>query len=480
MSRSFALLCAAFLITTTLLFAAVASIATAQDPEILPGMAGDSLPAGELPLLTPPFAGGRTPAFDADGNLLDPADTDPAATDSPKTGSADADAPKPRDFGVTGDWFGTRTQLRDNGISFKTNATQFYQGVASGGVNDTFRYGLKLDYFGVIEGEKLLGWDGFYINLHGETRVGQSVNTDVGALLPTDFALYFPQPTGTATALTNLQFQQYLNDEFVVTLGKINTPDGVNIHPFMGGYGTDRFMSMAYVINPMLGRILPYSTPGAAITYLRDLDPIYTFMVVDPMGLPGTSGVPNMFSNGVSVYSQLRIPVRPFDLPGHQTLEVAYSNGTFTSLSPDPYVIYPVGPATAPPQHGSWAVNYGFDQLLVVDPNNDRRGWGVFGNIGMSDGDPNPIRWFLNAGVAGMSPLRSRPYDSFGAAYHYLGTSRALRNAFSLGDEQGCELYYDAAVTKWFRLTADIQVINLAQPAADTALVLGLRGKLIF
>jgi porin len=197
-----------------------------QDPEILPGMPGDSLPAGELPLLTPPFLEDRDSSADF-------------SAESTKT-----DAPKPRDYGVTGDWFGARSTLREDGISFKTNITQFYQGIAAGGLNETFHYGLKLDYFAVIEGEKLLGWEGFYVNLHGETRTGESINADVGALLAPDFALYFPQPNGTANALTNVQFQQYLTDDFVVTLGKINTPDGVNIHPFMGGYGTDRFMSM--------------------------------------------------------------------------------------------------------------------------------------------------------------------------------------------------------------------------------------------
>jgi hypothetical protein len=35
---------------------------------------------------------------------------------------------------LTGDWVGFRTSLQDNGITFDLSTTQFYQGVASGGL----------------------------------------------------------------------------------------------------------------------------------------------------------------------------------------------------------------------------------------------------------------------------------------------------------------------------------------------------------
>ncbi|MGQ0634519.1 MAG: carbohydrate porin [Planctomycetaceae bacterium] len=435
---------------------ACAPVARAQDPVILPGIPGASLPAGERPAPDPPFA------------------------DEIAANAAEAPGPaKTPAFGVTGDWLGYRTGLSDSGISFKTNVSQFYQGLASGGLGDGFDYGLKFDYFGVIGGEKLLGWRGLYLNLHGETRLGQSINTEVGSLLLVDFALFFPQPTGSATALTNFQIQQFATDEFVFYMGKINTADGVNIHPFMGGYGTDRFLNTAFVINPMLGRVLPYSTPGAGFTYLQDLDPVFTTLIVDPMGQPGKSGLDNLFTNGLSLFTQLRLPVKPFGLPGHQFVDFAYSNGAFSSLSPDDYVINPGVGFSVVEQTGTWAVSYGFDQFLVVAPENSRKGWGVFGNLGVSDGDPNPIRWFLNVGLAGMSPVRGRSDDSFGAAYFYMGASTLLKTLLPLRDEHGCELYYDLAVTPWFRLTADVQAINPGQRAADSALVLGLRAKII-
>ena len=136
--------------------------------------------------------------------------------------------------------------------------------MTSGGLRQTFPYGLKFDYFGTIEAEKLFGWEGLFVNLHGESRFGQSVNRDVGSLIPANFALEFPKPTGSASALTNMQIEQFLGPDFVVTFGKLNAADGVNIHPFLGGNGINRFMNEAFVLSPIYGRTIPYSTPAPA------------------------------------------------------------------------------------------------------------------------------------------------------------------------------------------------------------------------
>ena len=244
-----------------------------------------------------------------------------------------------RRIGLTGNWLGARDALFDKGIDLRTNLSQFYQGVTSGGLRQTFPYGLKFDYFGTIEAEKLLGWEGLFVNLHGESRFGESINRDVGSLIPANFALEFPKPTGSASALTNMQIEQFLGPDFVVTFGKLNAADGVNIHPFLGGNGINRFMNEAFVLSPIYGRTIPYSTPGAGFSYLRDLDPIFTFLVLDSNGRPDTSGVGHMFSNGATLFGHLRVPVTPFGLPGHQSLEGAYTSGRFSPLSEDDYII---------------------------------------------------------------------------------------------------------------------------------------------
>jgi porin len=437
-------------------------------PAVIPGLPGAGLQAGARPALT------AWPYTDLPGwQAMVPSDETETAP------------PAPLPYGVTGDWFGMRDALFDEGIDLRTNFSQFYQGVTGGGLHQAFSYGLKFDYFGTIEFEKLIGWQGLFVNLHGESRFGQSVNANVGSMIPANFALEFPKPTGSASALTNMTVEQFLGENFVVTFGKFNQADGVNIHPFLGGNGINRFMNEAFVLSPIYAQTLNYSVPGAGFSYLRNYDPIYTFFVVDPTGRPDTAGVSHMFSNGMTIFQCLRVPVTPFGLPGHQTVEGTYASGRFSPLSEEDLLILN-RPAGVPGilRSGSWVVTYGFDQFLVVDEKDPTKGWGIFGNISLSDQNTNPIRWFMNLGVAGESPLPGRSADSWGLAYYYLGTSSVLRQTLGQfapsGNEQGFELFYNAAITNWFTLTGDIQAVDPALFESRSAFLFGLRAKIDF
>ena len=46
---------------------------------------------------------------------------------------------------LTGDWWGARSELIENGVNFDASTTQYYQGVASGGLQQGFRYGGRND-----------------------------------------------------------------------------------------------------------------------------------------------------------------------------------------------------------------------------------------------------------------------------------------------------------------------------------------------
>ncbi|MGZ3337902.1 MAG: carbohydrate porin, partial [Isosphaeraceae bacterium] len=65
-----------------------------------------------------------------------------------------------------------------------------------------------------------------------------------------------------------------------------------------------------------------------------------------------------------------------------------------------------------------------------------------------------------------------------------LATSNVLRETLRpvspIGNEQGFELYYNAAITSWFILTADIQAIDPAQFEARSTFLFGLRAKIDF
>jgi porin len=108
----------------------------------------------------------------------------------------------------------------------------------------------------------------------------------------------------------------------------------------------------------------------------------------------------------------------------------------------------------------------------------------VFGNFGISDGKPNPIKWSAIAGIGGSSPIPGRKHDTFGAGYYYLGYSddfkRDARVVIPVRDERGVELFYNLGATPWCHITADLQVVTPTPTLAETSVVLGLRTKIDF
>jgi hypothetical protein len=74
--------------------------------------------------------------------------------------------------GLTGDWGGARTDMKNKGVELDLALYQFYQGVASGGVNESS------EYFGtfqtVLKSDlgKMAGWNFWSIEFKTETRFG--------------------------------------------------------------------------------------------------------------------------------------------------------------------------------------------------------------------------------------------------------------------------------------------------------------------
>jgi porin len=121
---------------------------------------------------------------------------------------------------------------------------------------------------------------------------------------------------------------------------------------------------------------------------------------------------------------------------------------------------------------------------LWVDPCDEKRTWGVFGQFGISDGNPNPIRYVANGGLAGRSMLPCREFDTFGVGFFYLGLSSEFKALAApilpQQDEYGVELFYNIAMTRWCRVTADLQVARPSTVGFDTAVIPGLRMEIVF
>jgi porin len=299
---------------------------------------------------------------------------------------------------LTGDWWGVRSELIENGMSFDASTTQYYQGVASGGFQQGFRYGGRNDYFLNLDGEKGGLWRGFSVSLHGETRYGQTPDLLTGALLPVNLMMVFPQATGNITALTAVKVSQYLSENLLVYGGRLNMFDTF-VQPLTGATGLNGFLNTSMMFNPVYGRTVPYSTNGVGFVYYQNQQHVFSVSVIDTNNTPTVSGFDTLFSNGATIVGTLNIPTRFFDRPGHQGVGGTYSTGRYSELQPTPYNDPILGPGSLfPKSTGSWSLTYNFDQALWVSPNDPKKVWGVFGDLGLSDGNPNPDRFFATLG----------------------------------------------------------------------------------
>lgn len=444
---------------------------------------------GAQPQLPPPLVsnGGQASA---------PAPLQPWAVAIPGEGPTAPECPAtpkaPAPFGgpllerpkLTGDWCGFRETLRDKGITVDVTTTQFYQGVSSGGLDPSFHHGGRNDYFLSLDGEKLGLWRGFSVKLHGETRYGESANFSTGALSPVNEYLLVPASQGAVSGLTGFEFTQALSETLVLSGGKVNLLDHVK-QPLTGAHGLEGFLNLSLIFNPILARTLPYSAFGAGGVVLQDGHPVLALSVFDTRDASTTSVFDEFFTDGAVIFGTAILPTKFFGLPGHQGVEGSYSSGRYTNVDKSQF-LDPITGLVVPsaPKAGSWAVGYFFDQAVWASPDDPKRVWGVFGKLGVTDGNPNPLRWTAIAGVSGASPIPGRTRDTFGLGYFYLGISDVLKRSAlpltPLRDEQGVELYYNARVTPWCQLTPDLQIVRPFQQQAETVVVVGVRARIDF
>ena len=335
-------------------------------------------------------------------------------------------------------------------------------------------------------------WEGLSLTLHGETRYGNTVNANTGSLIPVNLGLQFPTPTGTVSGVTALKASQYVSDSVMVFAGKINALDEWR-QSYAAGRGVDTFMNGNLAFPVALARTIPYSTLGAGIAIMQDAHPVFVFSVLDTNNTPTTSGFETFLNNGVTLLAKADIPVTFMDLPGHQGFGGTYSTGRYNDLAQTPYFNPQYGPGlSSGTVAGSWSAYYAGDQALWVDPNDPRRSWGIFKNFGVADNGPSPVRFSVAFGLGGTSPLMSRPQDTFGVGYSWVQYSSPVQfqppNLPSLQWDQAVELFYNVAITPWFRITPDLQILlptrqSSLPPASnptDTAVVIGIRAKVDF
>ncbi len=382
---------------------------------------------------------------------------------------------------LSGDWDGSRTWLEQQGVTIKPRLSQFYQGLTAGEGEHGLVYGGKADVLVAADLHKLGLWRGLSMTVHAEYNFGRNVNGRGGVLIPVNSALEFPGADGAdAFDFSSVYFGQDFGDAISLVVGKMNMVDIVSGKAFMGGAGIDSFWNLTFVAPPT-GTVPAYMY--GVLTSVRTEDATYRLWAYDPnSGV--NKGLDNVFDGGVTIRGSIEWPVTIVGLPGHQGVTALYSNQNGADLASLDGILVP-GPnqGTVTVRNSRYYFAYAFDQYLYRDAGNPDEGCGLFGQAGISDGNPNTMHWSFLVGVGGKGMVPGRPTDNWGIGYYYDGMSQylkeALAPAMALTDEQGVEVFYNVALTPWFTLGADLQAIKPGLAGA-TAVVAGVRAVLRF
>lgn len=370
---------------------------------------------------------------------------------------------------------GPKAQLRKFGIMPDVWVTQIYQGQPSGSASKVWRYGGKMDAFLRVDAEKLGLWRGFHMNVQYEHYIGNTIVNSDFVLLPVSVAQAFVQPQLYKSALS-IFFRQELGSGFSVAAGKVNTITLASETPLVGGGGIETFMNRAFaapstgigLVAPgtLADRVIvaPTYTIGADVTHKSRIG-VINVAVVDPRNAQEPRVIQNPFKEGVALAGSWMIPTQILGLKSFHTLRAAYSNARGFDLDDIGDARQRIVRDASVTKKGFWLASYAVQQYLFQSDVDPSIGWGLFGFASLSDGNPNPVKWSMLAGLAGNNLVVGRENDRWGVGVYYYDLCPPLisglaENGVYRRSEGGVEAFYNYAITPWLRLSADIQVID--------------------
>ena len=402
-----------------------------------------------------------------------------------------SDCARPR---MSGSWGGHRDRIEARGLRVDLDATYTFQGVASGGLDsrvaalltaeddlgNTFSSDLILE----LDSERAGLWRGGLLRVRVEGRAGESAIERAGTVSPVGNEPIYPNVVddfdGEVIAFTELTLFQSIGRGFGVFGGLMNTAEGDANTLAGSAISNEHFLNSALLYSLVEDATVANSALGGGISY----EPSERLVgSVSAFGTSETAGT-DPFSGwqGTTFSTEWTFAHALGERPGAQTLGFLYGiDASRTDIARSPRVAIGsilLGLPVPSTDADTWSLYYNAEQFVHGDA---ERGVGVFLRLGFSDGNPNPIRWNLAAGLGGTGIVPGRPSDRFGAGFFYLGVSDAdLLRGLGVGDEVGGELFYDFALTGWLRITADAQVVDPARPVSGTAVVLALRTRAVF
>lgn len=380
---------------------------------------------------------------------------------------------------LTGNWGGTRDSLKEKGLYIEPRVTLFQHNYLSGSASDESVVSGKAD-LAVKWNAKEIGLSKWTLVTHLEQNFGQNINSRGGVLVPSNAAATFPGTSGSDRFdITSLHLVYQFGKANALMLGKINMVDIASETRYTGGAGIDAFWNVNFAA-PVSGIMPPYIFGAVSVIKTPNLK--YTFIVYDPRSY--ANNFPTPFEKGISFNAGIEKEWSILGKKGTHAINARFSTQDGLDLYTLGDIILPNSGNAVSNKSNRWYVSYVVNQNLV-EYSEKGKGWGLFWQIGISDGNPNPIKFGSHVGIGGNSFIKNRSNDKWGIAYYNYGLSKPVEDvSLSLGtklhNEQGLEMFYQAWLTPYFSLGTNVQWVDPVVADNKNSFLLGFRSSLRF
>jgi porin len=391
---------------------------------------------------------------------------------------------------LTGDWGGLRSDLSKHGIDIGLRLSQYWQRVASGGVDVNSEYGGTMDYRVNVDMHKLLGtWEGFSVNMHARTRFGYDVNADAGSFALQNAGMLMPAPddyhSTDVTGLTVSQYLPFFGGLANLTVGMFDVIDTVTgFFPHIG-YGQEGFWNVNGLVTalPWFGAVEGlslYGAIGVTVNEKHKMPQSGLLALGTENESTGMYSVHDAFDDGVWLAGFHRFIWEMDDKMGYFMVFAGGSTKDQPSNEPSDYIFIPGQGIENTEEHKPWDIAAYVYQDFWQDKNNPERKMTFFTGGTWGPDNPQFAQWHIFASVEGFGLICSRPHDRMGLSGWYNGLSNEFVSLVSkvnirLRDTWGLEIYYNFEINKWLHLSPDFQLVKNERTSDDIAIIPGFR-----
>jgi len=382
---------------------------------------------------------------------------------------------------LTNNWLGFGGTLEEAGFALALGLTQVYQHNASGGLNAGYGdYSMSWDLEVEADLEKLIGLPGGLLYSLAEGSYGRGIDGAVGGLSGVN-----DDAAGEVEiAVTELWYEQSLWRDFVTwRVGKIDLTGGFECAGCPVAFDGNRFandetsdfLNSWFINNPSI----PFPDNGLGAVLM--LAPVEWYYVScgggDALANANASGLDTTFDGDGRFFCVVETGLLP-NIPSRiGGLQGAYRFGVWFDDQAKEYL----------DETGERDTDIGYyvsacQTVWHESPGPESgQGLGLFGRLGWADKKLNEIEFFWSGGASYTGPIPGRDADVLAVGFSR-GELSDRSPDFSASHEQVVECFYNAALTSWLHVTADLQWIDHpgGDDSLDDAWVAGVRGQLTF